>query len=157
LGESCSGDAAPAPPAAAPRPPAPGGGGAARRGRRAEAAESGPSAAIAARHAEDRTIPGFGHPLYPEGDPRAAALVDRLSLSAELQALRTAVEAQTGLAANVDFALVALADTLGLPRDAPFALFAVARCAGWIAHALEQSQTDQLIRPRARYVGPVPG
>ena len=45
---------------------------------------------------------------------------------------------------------------LGLPQDAPFALFAVARCAGWIAHAIEQGQTDALIRPRARYVGPEP-
>jgi len=134
-----------------------GGATAALRGLLAEAGEIGPSAAIAARHAEDRVIPGFGHPLYPDGDPRAAALIDRLSLSADLQALRTAVEAQTGMAANVDFALVALADTLKLPRDAPFALFAVARCAGWIAHAMEQTQTDQLIRPRARYVGPVPG
>ena len=50
-----------------------------------------------------------------------------------------------------------LGETLGLPPDAPFALFAVARCAGWIAHAMEQGQTDQLIRPRARYVGPAPG
>ena len=53
----------------------------------------------------------------------------------------------------MDFALVALAERLALPQDAPFALFAVARCAGWIAHAIEQVQTGDLIRPRARYAG----
>lgn len=134
-----------------------GGAPAAVRGLLTEAAGVGPEAAVAARLAEDRVIPGFGHPLYPEGDPRAEALIDRLSLPAEVQALRTAVLAQTGMAANVDFALVALGESLNLPADAPFALFAVARCAGWIAHAMEQGQTDQLIRPRARYVGPAPG
>jgi citrate synthase len=40
--------------------------------------------------------------------------------------------------------------------DAPFALFAVARTAGWLAHAVEQVQTGALIRPRARYVGEAP-
>jgi citrate synthase len=133
-----------------------GGATAALRGLLAEAAEIGPAAAIAARLAEDRALPGFGHQLYPDGDPRAEALIDRLSLSVELQSMRMAVQGLTGLAPNVDFALVALADSLNLPRDAPFALFAVARCAGWIAHAIEQGQTDQLIRPRARYVGRPP-
>jgi len=51
---------------------------------------------------------------------------------------------------------VAMGETLRLPDDAPFMLFAVARCAGWIAHALEQMQTGELIRPRARYVGAEP-
>jgi len=134
-----------------------GGATAAVRGLAAEAAELGSAAAIAARQDEDRAIPGFGHPLYPDGDPRAQALLDRFRPSPDMQALRGAVAGQTGLAPNVDFALVALADTLSLPRDAPFALFAVARCAGWIAHALEQGQADRLIRPRARYVGPAPG
>jgi citrate synthase len=43
-----------------------------------------------------------------------------------------------------------------LPPEAPFGLFAAGRCAGWIAHALEQHRTGALIRPRARYVGPEP-
>jgi len=133
-----------------------GGATAAVRGLLAEAQGMGPAAALAARQAQARGIPGFGHPLYPEGDPRAEALIDRLTLSDDLQGLRAAVQGLTGLTPNVDFALVALADSLKLPADAPFALFAVARCAGWIAHAIEQSQSPHLIRPRARYTGPQP-
>ncbi len=57
---------------------------------------------------------------------------------------------------NVDFALAALAEALDLPEEAPFALFAVARCAGWTAHAMEQAATGALIRPRAVYVGAEP-
>ncbi|RAK59648.1 citrate synthase [Phenylobacterium hankyongense] len=121
-----------------------------------EAAQLGPRAAIANRLVEDRALPGFGHALYPDADPRAAALLERFDAPPELAALRQAVEAAAGLAPNVDFALMAICEALRLPQDAPFALFAVARCAGWIAHALEQGQADTLIRPRARYVGPEP-
>ena len=57
-----------------------------------------------------------------------------------------------GAAPNVDFALCVMARSLGLPVDAAFALFAVGRCAGWIAHAVEQGQIG-VFRLRARYVG----
>ena len=122
----------------------------------AEAAQLGPRAAIANRLVEDRSLPGFGHQLYPDDDPRAAALLERFRSPPELQALRDAVQSVAGLAPNVDFALMAASQALRLPPDAPFALFLVARCAGWIAHAIEQGQADTLIRPRARYVGPEP-
>jgi citrate synthase len=122
----------------------------------AEAAQLGPAQAIANRLSEDRALPGFGHMLYPEGDPRAASLLERFAPPAELATLQAAVRRETGLAPNVDFTLVAACEALKLAEDAPFALFAVARCAGWIAHAIEQGQSDALIRPRARYVGPEP-
>jgi citrate synthase len=122
----------------------------------AEAAQLGPREAIASRLADDRALPGFGHHLYPDGDPRAAALLERFKPTPELARLHMLVEAVTGLAPNVDFALMAACEALKLPKDAPYALFAVARCAGWIAHAIEQGQADTLIRPRARYVGPEP-
>ena len=122
----------------------------------AEATQLGPRAAIANRLVEDRALPGFGHQLYPDDDPRAAALLERVKAPPELQALRDAVQSVAGLAPNVDFALMAASQALRLPSDAPFALFLVARCAGWIAHAIEQGQADTLIRPRARYVGPEP-
>ena len=98
--------------------------------------------------------PGFGHALYPDGDPRADALLAALDTPPPLADLRRAVEAETGQRANVDFALFVMRRTLGLPESAPFDLFAVARTAGWLAHAMEQVGGGQLIRPRARYVGP---
>jgi len=118
----------------------------------ADAARSGPRQA-AALLAHRVSAPGFGHPLYPDGDPRARALTGAFQVPAPLEDLRRSVEAATGDHGNVDFAVVALAAHLALPEDAPFALFAVARCAGWLAHALEQLDTGALIRPRARYVG----
>ena len=103
-------------------------------------------------------MPGFDHPLYPDGDPRAAALLAAFLAPPLLADLRAATETATGLAPNIDFALVSLARTLKLPPDASFILFATARSAGWAAHAIEQLQTGRLIRPRARYVGgsPIP-
>jgi citrate synthase len=122
----------------------------------AEAVQLGPRAAIANRLVEDRSLPGFGHMLYPDDDPRAAALLERFKPPPELLALSEAVQAVAGIAPNVDFALMAASQALRLPPDAPFAIFLVARCAGWIAHAIEQGQADTLIRPRARYIGPEP-
>ncbi|WP_454718469.1 citrate/2-methylcitrate synthase [Caulobacter segnis] len=112
--------------------------------------------AVSARLARGATMPGFDHPLYPDGDPRAAALLKAFEPPSLLADLRTVTEAATGLAPNIDFALVTLARTLKLPPDAPFILFATARSAGWAAHAIEQLQTGRLIRPRARYVGVAP-
>lgn len=57
---------------------------------------------------------------------------------------------------NVDFALAALTRSLRLPSDAPFRLFALGRSVGWAAHAVEQVTSNGLIRPRARYQGPLP-
>jgi citrate synthase len=121
-----------------------------------EAARLGPREAVADRLVEGRFLPGFGHPLYPQGDPRAAALLARFSPPPELAALQATVEAVTGLRPSIDFALMAACEALRLPEEAPFGLFATARCAGWIAHAIEQGQSDALIRPRARYIGPDP-
>ena len=43
---------------------------------------------------------------------------------------------------------------LELPEDSPFALFAIGRSVGWLAHNMEQVTTGAMIRPRARYAGP---
>ncbi|MBI1197635.1 MAG: citrate synthase [Phenylobacterium sp.] len=133
-----------------------GGATAAVRNFAAEAAQAGPREAIQGRLTDERSLPGFGHNLYPDGDPRAAALLERFEPPAALARLSDAVLAATGLPPNVDFALMAACEAFRLPADAPFALFAVARCAGWIAHAIEQGQGGGLIRPRARYTGPEP-
>ena len=99
-------------------------------------------------------LPAFGHPLYPGGDLRAIALMRHFKLSGMFLSVRTAAEDLTGEPPNVDFALAALADAYALPRQAPFVIFALSRSVGWTAHALEQIAAGQLIRPRARYVGP---
>jgi len=99
------------------------------------------------------TLPAFGHPLYPHGDARAAALMQQFTLTPVYQAISEAGEDISGEKPNIDFVLSALADTYALPSDAPVILFALARSVGWVAHALEQKATGQLIRPRANYVG----
>ncbi|WP_420104391.1 citrate synthase family protein [Bosea sp. (in: a-proteobacteria)] len=122
-----------------------------------EAEREGLNAALTDRLATGSPLPGFGHPLYPDGDPRAAALLSAFSVPEPYARLREAVAALTGAEPTVDFALTAMAARVGLPEDAPYLIFAAARCAGWIAHALEQNETGRLIRPRARYTGPEPG
>ncbi len=119
---------------------------------------------LAARVRRGDGLPGFGHPLYPDGDPRGRALLDLLAgdypdhpaLSRGMTAVEVARDL-TGAAPNLDLALALLGRVLGLPSDAGIAIFAAGRSVGWIGHALEQYATRRLIRPRARYVGPPPG
>ncbi|HEY0512072.1 MAG TPA: citrate/2-methylcitrate synthase [Thermoanaerobaculia bacterium] len=126
------------------------------------------SAAGARRVLADRLrrgeeIPGFGHPLYPGGDPRGAAL---LALAAAAAPRSPAVERAQGLAEagrelirehpTIDLGLVALSRALGLPERTPLALFALGRTIGWIGHAIEEYGLSRLIRPRAAYVGEPP-
>lgn len=118
------------------------------------ATASGSEAAVREWLAHDRPLAAFGHPLYPQGDARCAALLAGIELPPAFAALRTAGEKLLGEAVNIDFALVALAAVHKLPADAPLTLFALARTVGWTAHVLEQQATGQLIRPRARYSGP---
>lgn len=105
-------------------------------------------------------IPGFGHRLYPEGDPRCLCL---LRLIAEaypdspelilnngiIQVVRDTIDQPP----NIDFALATLARTLKLPDRSPLSLFALGRTIGWIGHAIEQYQDGGIIRPRATYTG----
>ncbi|UCI27275.1 citrate synthase [Mesorhizobium sp. B2-8-5] len=120
-----------------------------------DAERLGPDEAIARWLAHDRPLPGFGHPLYPEGDPRAEGLFSDFRIDDGLLQLRKAVLAATGLHPNIDFALAAMTRGLRLPADAPFRLFALGRSVGWTAHAVEQVTSNRLIRPRARYDGPI--
>ena len=123
----------------------------------AEAERVGAETAVKSRLAQGLPVPGFGHPLYPRGDPRSEALLLAFTPGPIFQEVHEAAERLTGASANVDFALTALVSRLDLSDDAAFLMFAMGRCAGWLAHALEQMRTGQLIRPRARYVGPAPG
>ena len=62
-------------------------------------------------------------------------------------------EELTGKRPSLDFALVALRRAIGAPEGGAYAVFAVGRSVGWLAHALEQRSTGALIRPRAAYTG----
>lgn len=121
-----------------------------------------PMAVVAARLARGEDLPGIGHPLYPDGDPRARAIIAaieaaRLPAGAHIVAAAIAARQLTGAYPNVDFALGAAVTALRLPPGSALALFVVGRTAGWIAHAIEQYESGVLIRPRARYAGPRPG
>ncbi|ARN19034.1 citrate synthase family protein [Piscinibacter gummiphilus] len=102
-------------------------------------------------------IPGFGHPIYPDGDPRAAALMADFKPPAHVARLIDRVVALTGLPPNMDVALASLAARHRLPADAAFAMFAIARSVGLLAHGMEQLGVDSVIRPRGRYTGPTEG
>ena len=115
---------------------------------------------IAGRLRRGDGLPGFGHPLYPDGDPRGAGLlrlaVEALPGSPAVALAGAVVEAVRGLTGErptVDLALATVARALGLPTGGAVALFAVGRTVGWIGHAIEQYAGNTLIRPRARYVG----
>ena len=115
----------------------------------------GPREAVLAHlSASGAAPPGFGHPFYPDGDPRARLLIGAGATLPLYQRLAETAYEISGYRPNADFALASMRESLGLPEDAPFLIFAVSRSVGWIAHALEQSRTRRIIRPRARYVGP---
>jgi citrate synthase len=120
-----------------------------------------PMPVMAARLARGDDLPGLGHPLYPDGDPRARAIIEAISRARPVAGARVAAAALaakqlTGQQPNVDFALGAAVTSLGLPDGAALALFLLGRTVGWIAHAIEQYESGILIRPRARYTGPRP-
>lgn len=102
-------------------------------------------------------LAGFGHHLYPDGDPRAAALLAMFDPPEGIGRFIEKVGELTGLRPNIDAALAALVVHHRLPADAAFGLFATARSVGLLAHGMEQLAEPQVIRPRGRYVGPAPG
>ncbi|MDO8774672.1 MAG: citrate synthase family protein [Burkholderiaceae bacterium] len=102
------------------------------------------------------TLAGFGHHLYPDGDPRAAALLALFEPSEVISRFIAKVTNLTGLQPNIDVALAALVARYRLPADAAFGLFATARSVGLLAHSMEQLSVAQVIRPRGRYIGIVP-
>jgi citrate synthase len=113
---------------------------------------------------------GFGHKIYRVRDPRADVLkgaIERLAggdkglpFAGEVEAyIREALRREKPdrpLDTNVEFFTAILLDALAIPRQAFTPVFAVARAAGWTAHAREQQRTGRLIRPSSAYIGPMP-
>jgi citrate synthase len=141
-----------------------------------EAAASGDVARWAEQKlAAGERLMGFGHRVFRLGDPRALVLrtalerlaatlgpgAGRLAFAAEVEEAVAAasVRLKPGrppLQPNVEINAALLLDAVGLPRDAFTPVFAVARGAGWLAHAMEQQKAGRLIRPSSAYVGPRP-
>jgi citrate synthase len=115
-------------------------------------------AAIKQQRDRGLAMPGFGHTLYRDGDPRAVPLI-KAALAyaphlARIKVLEAVMhEMHKQQKPNVDFALVMISAALHLPPGSGAALFAIARTAGWIAHSIEQRTAGYLLRPRARFVG----
>jgi citrate synthase len=118
-----------------------------------DAARLGSECAVRAWLSNDKPLAGFGHELYPQGDPRAADLLSAFEPPALVRELIGCVESVTGAKPTIDIALAALVEQCALPEGAAFALFSIARSVGWIAHSIEQMTSGTLLRPRAHYVG----
>lgn len=128
----------------------------------ADAEANGPDAAIAEVMRRDGRVPGIGHFIHKTRDPRHDILFDaladvplderRMDVVASVVALTTE---RIPAAPNVDLALGALTYISGMSPDAGEVIFAIARTAGWVAHALEEyDETPIRFRPVGRYVEP---
>ncbi|REF35611.1 citrate synthase [Thermasporomyces composti] len=108
-------------------------------------------------------VPGFGHAVYTDRDPRADVLLDVVRaaggpgpVDAIVEELVSVVGRHGGPAPNIDLALASLTVKLGLTEGAGEVIFLLGRIAGHIAHALEEYPHRMRFRPRALYVGPRP-
>ncbi len=128
---------------------------------------------IEAELAAGRRIMGMGHRVYRVRDPRAAVFeraveqLEAAGVASDRLAFARAVEREAlaalrerhperPLEANVEFYTAVLLDAVGLDRRVFTPVFAAGRVAGWLAHVDEQRRNGRLIRPKARYVGPLP-
>jgi citrate synthase len=102
--------------------------------------------------------PGFGHPLYPDGDPRGRVLLDMIRAASPqspalgvADAVIAAARRRARLEPTIDVALAVLALVTRMPVDAGEGIFTIARTAGWLAHAIEE-YGEAPLRFRARAV-----
>lgn len=117
--------------------------------------------------ASGRRIMGFGHRVYRTEDPRSVALKETaLSIGGPIVDLAVEVERvaletlehkypERRLRTNVEFYAGVVLHEIGLPAALFSPTFAVSRMIGWMAHALEQTTGNRIIRPASRYVGPL--
>jgi citrate synthase len=126
------------------------------------AVEVGPVRAVSESMRSGGHVPGFGHKVYVDADPRAVALLALLRGAAPnsrilsvVDELDTVVVDRIDHRPNVDFALAAMTAVARMPSDGGEAVMSIARIAGWLAHAAEEYDEAPLrFRPRASYTGP---
>lgn len=127
-----------------------------------DAVAIGPVRATSNALRSGRRVPGFGHSVYIDADPRAVILLDLLRIAAGrgrnmavVDELQATVVDRIDRQPNVDFALAAMSVIGHMPQDGGEAVMSIARIAGWLAHAQEEyGETALRFRPRASYVGP---
>ncbi|GIM94724.1 citrate synthase family protein [Paractinoplanes toevensis] len=123
-------------------------------------ASKDPVGTITGRQRSGTPVPGFGHPLYPDGDPRATALLRMIAdgpVRDTAERMIDAMRTRAGIHPNIDFALATLTLTHNMPADAGETIFAVGRTAGWLAHALEEyADKPSRFRPTGQYAGRKP-
>lgn len=111
---------------------------------------------------EGVAVPGFGAAIYDGEDPRSTALLEALTSSLDgdlaLGRLKAAIDLmREARGAHPDFALLThfVSRKLGLGPGNEIGV-RLGRIAGWIAHAMEQYQENDLVRPRTVYSGILP-
>jgi citrate synthase len=128
------------------------------------AVKAGAAVAVSEQLRLGSRLPGFGMALYPDGDPRGAALLEIVGALDLPDRLRGSLDELPAVAGgrgiahpNVDFGLAALAHATGMGVDAPEVIFTIARTAGWLAHSIEEyAQPPHRFRWRSGYTGPPP-
>jgi len=122
-----------------------------------------PAHVIGARLRRGERIPGFGHALHQQADPRAPVLLSLVRENFQSKravraadAVQAVMRARNLPAPNIDWALAVFVRAAGMAHGASEALMAIARTAGWIAHALEEYKAPSKFPWQALYVGPRP-
>ena len=125
-----------------------------------DAEASGGRVAVDSLLGAHRLVPGFGHKVYTDADPRAIVLLELVASVAGAERIAfvdevvAAVAERTGRGPNIDVALAALGHICGMSLDAGEVIMAVARTSGWLAHAIEEyAEAPLRFRPRASYIG----
>jgi citrate synthase len=113
--------------------------------------------------AKKKTIMGFGHRVYKNGDSRVPTLKDAFNDVSKLRGgekigrimdiLEEGMLEKKNIKPNVDFPTAGLYHLMGIEKDLYTPLFVMARITGWTAHVMEQLEGNKLIRPLCTYSG----
>ncbi|WP_433160382.1 citrate/2-methylcitrate synthase [Kribbella sp. CA-247076] len=117
-------------------------------------AQRDPLQALSDQLRSGEPVPGFGHRIYRERDPRAEVLLGMLGDHPVVETIQV-LAARMPSFPNSDLAVAAMMHAYDFRADAGDALFALARMVGWTAHALEEYAAPALrFRALGIYTGP---